>query len=138
MTMLVGLGTCTARLRGKGTSNPHSDAAAKLLAARASGRLVQVVVVGGRTTTAPSYGPVASLVLLDDVSINQFLRDYRTHLASRESDNSLGRPHTHAVGACAIMAFLILVIGDIHIPDRALDIPPKVCHRSAQSLLHNP
>lgn len=24
------------------------------------------------------------------------------------------------------MAFLILVIGDIHIPDRALDIPPKV------------
>lgn len=25
------------------------------------------------------------------------------------------------------MAFLILVIGDLHIPDRALDIPPKVC-----------
>lgn len=24
------------------------------------------------------------------------------------------------------MAFLILVIGDLHIPDRALDIPPKV------------
>jgi len=24
------------------------------------------------------------------------------------------------------MAFLILVIGDMHIPDRALDIPPKV------------
>lgn len=35
----------------------------------------------------------------------------------------LSRPHT---GARAIMAFLILVIGDIHIPDRALDIPPKV------------
>jgi len=26
------------------------------------------------------------------------------------------------------MAFLILVIGDLHIPDRALDIPAKVCH----------
>jgi hypothetical protein len=25
------------------------------------------------------------------------------------------------------MAFLILVIGDLHIPDRALDIPAKVC-----------
>ena len=24
------------------------------------------------------------------------------------------------------MAFLILVIGDLHIPDRALEIPPKV------------
>lgn len=28
--------------------------------------------------------------------------------------------------SATIMAFLILVIGDIHIPDRALDIPPKV------------
>jgi vacuolar protein sorting-associated protein 29 len=26
------------------------------------------------------------------------------------------------------MAFLILVIGDLHIPDRALDIPAKVRH----------
>lgn len=25
------------------------------------------------------------------------------------------------------MTFLILVIGDLHIPDRALDIPAKVC-----------
>jgi hypothetical protein len=28
------------------------------------------------------------------------------------------------------MAFLILVIGDLHIPDRALDIPAKVRYES--------
>lgn len=33
------------------------------------------------------------------------------------------RPLTHST---TTMAFLILVIGDLHIPDRALDIPPKV------------
>ena len=29
------------------------------------------------------------------------------------------------------MTFLILVIGDLHIPDRALDIPAKVRWRTA-------
>jgi hypothetical protein len=33
------------------------------------------------------------------------------------------------------MAFLILVIGDLHIPDRALDIPAKVLFPSALLIL---
>lgn len=37
------------------------------------------------------------------------------------------------------MAFLILVIGDLHIPDRALDIPAKVRCASPPPLpLHAP
>jgi hypothetical protein len=34
------------------------------------------------------------------------------------------------------MAFLILVIGDLHIPDRALDIPAKVSYSLLCRLSH--
>lgn len=33
------------------------------------------------------------------------------------------------------MAFLILVLGDIHIPDRALDFPAKVRYIRSQAVL---